>query len=128
MTPPPEIPVRQAARTQFRVPAAPYQPPGALEVYLWQAAPSPLAELPPEIKGLLNTYLEFSRFPLLVANDQHPGGKNLTWLDLRFSVPGRQIPFVLQAQVDQSGRLAAWRIGGGILPSPKAAGQSPRPG
>ena len=128
MTPPPEIPVRQAARTQFRVPAAPYQPPDALEVYLWQAAPSPLSELPPEIKGLLDTYLEFSRFPLLVANDRHPGGKNLTWLDLRFSVPGRQIPFVLQAQVDQSGRLAAWRIGGGILPSPESAGQSPRPG
>ncbi len=128
MAPPPEIPVQEVARTQFRVPAASYQPPGALEVYLWQAAPAPLAELPGEINRLLDTYLEFSRFPLLVANDRHADGKNLTWLDLRFSVPGRQIPFVLQAQVDQSGRLAAWQIGGGILPSPKGAGQSPRPG
>jgi len=48
-----------------------------------------------------------------------PGGSALTWLDLRFSVPGRSIPFVLKLHLDQSGRLTAWDIGGARSPSEK---------
>jgi inner membrane protein len=126
--PPREIPVRQDPRTPPRVPPAAYRPPAALEVYRWQAAPLPAATLTPEFRHLLETYLEFSRFPILVANDHLPGGVILTWLDLRFSVPGRTIPFVLQVDLDQSGRLAAWQIGGPRLPLNKPSAQNPRPG
>ncbi|MFZ2088566.1 MAG: metal-dependent hydrolase [Desulfobaccales bacterium] len=125
MAPPPEIRLQPVSQGRFQAPPAAFRPPDALEVYLWQAAPSPTLALSPEIQGVLATYMEFSRFPLLVANDQHFNGKTLTWLDLRFSLPGRRIPFVLQVQMDQGGRLTAWHIGGGVLPSPKS---SLRPG
>jgi inner membrane protein len=126
--PPPEIPVRRDPRTPPRVPAAAYRPPSALEVYRWQAAPLPAGTLTPEFRRLLDTYLEFSRFPILVANDHVPGGVILTWLDLRFSVPGRIIPFVLQVDLDASGRLAAWQIGDPRLPVHKPSPQNSRPG
>jgi hypothetical protein len=37
----------------------------------------------------------------------------LEWLDLRFSVPGRDFPFVLQLQLDAEGRVLKWLIGRG---------------
>ncbi len=39
------------------------------------------------------------------------GGQLLEWLDLRFSIPGRRIPFVLQLRLDAQGRLQQWLIG-----------------
>lgn len=108
-----EILVQQNSRTPPQVPAAPYRPPSALEVYRWRSAPSPPVTLPDEAHGLLDIYLEFSRFPLLAAREQEAGELALTWLDLRFSVPGRQLPFVLDLRLDQKGRLAFWQIGGG---------------
>ena len=126
--PPLEIPVRQDPRTPPRVPPAAYRSPAELEVYLWQAAPLPTATLAPEYRRLLDTYLEFSRFPILVANDHVPGGVILTWLDLRFSVPGRAIPFVLQVDLDQSGHLVAWQIGVPRLPLYKPSPQNPHSG
>jgi inner membrane protein len=122
------IPVRLSSRTPFQVPPAVYRPPARLEVYLWQAAPLPAIPLNPEMRRLLDTYLEFSRFPILVANDHIPGGVMLTWLDLRFSVPGRTIPFVLQVNLDQSGHLAAWHIGGVRLPFNQSPGPKSHPG
>jgi inner membrane protein len=125
---PTEIPVRLDSRTPPRVPPATYNPPVALQVYRWQAAPLPGAALNPECRRLLDTYLEFSRFPILIANDHVTGGIVLTWLDLRFSVPGRMIPFVLQVDLDDNGRLSAWQIGGPRLPVSKASLQNSRPG
>lgn len=125
---PPVIPVRHLPRTLPRVPLAGYRPPKSLEVHLWQAAPSPAAILPAEERWFLDTYLEFSRFPLLLANDHDPSGITLTWLDLRFSIPGRGLPFVLEVHLDQTGRLAAWHLGGVRLPFGKSLFRSSRPG
>jgi inner membrane protein len=125
---PPEIPIRHNPETPPWVPQAAYRHPAALEIYRWQAAPSPAASLGPEVRPLLDTYLEFSRFPILIANDLVPGGSALTWLDLRFSVPGRTIPFVLKVHLDQSGHLTAWDIGGARLPFRKSPAPPSRPG
>ncbi len=124
VSPPPEIVVRQNPRTPPQVPPAAYRFPEGMEVHLWQAASLPAITQSPEARRLLDTYLEFSRFPILVANDRDPDGMVLTWLDLRFSVPGREIPFVLKVHLDQRGSLTAWRIGGVRLPFQR----SPRPG
>jgi inner membrane protein len=124
----PEIPVRHQPRTYPHVPPAAYRPPESLRVYLWQAAPLPDAILPPEARWFRDTYLEFSRFPLLVANDHDPSGVTLTWLDLRFSVPGRSLPFVLELHLDRHGALAAWHIGGVKLPFEKSPATSSHPG
>lgn len=124
----PEIPVHHHSPTPLRVPPAAYRPPQSLEIHLWQAAPPPEAVIPSEDRWFLDTYLEFSRFPILAANDSGSNGVTLTWLDLRFSVPGRELPFVLEVYLDKSGRLAGWRIGGLRLPYRKPSAPSPRPG
>jgi|YelNatPaOPRAMG01_1025707.scaffolds.fasta_scaffold02121_3 inner membrane protein len=125
---PMEIPVRLDLRTPPRVPAATYNSPEMLTVYRWQAVPGPHVTLTPETRRILDTYLAFSRFPILVANDHVPGGIILTWVDLRFSVPDRAIPFVLQVDLDDNGRLAAWQIGGPRLPINKPSHRNPRSG
>ena len=38
-------------------------------------------------------------------------GEWLEWLDLRFSVPGRDFPFVLQLQLDAEGKVQHWSLG-----------------
>ncbi|MGQ9688757.1 MAG: metal-dependent hydrolase [Desulfobaccales bacterium] len=111
-----EIPVRLNPRNPPRVPSTGYRPPEALEVYRWQGAPGPVGPLSPEAQGFLNTYLAFTRFPLLIANDQGEHGVKATWLDLRFSVPGRAIPFEFTLTVDREGRLVSCQIGGARLP------------
>ncbi len=126
--PPPEIPVRQQPPAPLRVPAAAYRPPESLEVHVWQAAPPPIADIPSQDRWFLDTFLEFSRFPILVANDNDPSGRTLSWLDLRFSVPGRELPFVLEVYLDKSGRLAGWRLGGVHLPFRRPSVPSPRSG
>jgi inner membrane protein len=126
--PPPEIPVHHHSPSPLRVPSAAYRPPESLEVHLWKAAPPPDAVIPSEDRWFLDTYLEFSRFPILVANDSDANGVTLTWLDLRFSVPGRELPFVLEVYLDKSGRLAGWRIGGVRLPFKRPSVPSPRSG
>jgi len=120
-----QIPVTHAPGGPYQAPPAAYRRPPTLEIYLWQAAPFPPAALTPEVRRLLSTYLEFSRFPLLVANDHVPPGITLSWLDLRFSVPGRAMPFVLQVTLDPEGRLTAWRLGGARLPVEKSSPPSP---
>ena len=114
--PPPEIPVHHHPPSPLRVPPAAYRPPDSLEVHVWEAAPSPDAAIPSKDRWFLDTYLEFSRFPILVVNDRDPSGRTLTWLDLRFSVPGRELPFVLEVYLDKKGKLAGWRLGGVRLP------------
>lgn len=125
---PREIPVRVDIRIPPRVPPAAYNSPAKLTVYRWQAAPMPAVALTSEGRQILDTYLAFSRFPILAANDHVSGGIILTWVDLRFSVPGRTIPFVLQVDLDDNGRLAAWQIGGPRLPVNKHSLKNSRPG
>jgi inner membrane protein len=128
VSPPAAIPIHLVPPTPPRVPPAPYRAPGALEVFLWQAASTPAPLSGPNIRRVLDTYLEFCRFPLLITNDQGPGGATLTWLDARFSVPGRTIPFILKLHVDQEGRLAAWNLDGARLPFRKTPAAAPGPG
>jgi inner membrane protein len=91
-------------------PAVAYQAPNRLTIQTWtpvEAAPA----YPPEAEKILAGYLEFARFPLLCRAGSHEGEQLLEWLDLRFSVPGRAFPFVLQLRLDAHGRLLHWLIG-----------------
>jgi inner membrane protein len=93
-----------------RVPSGGYPPPWNLRVQLWsRAAASP--PYSPEARRVLDSYLEFARFPLLHCVRPLEGGQLQEWLDLRFSVPGREFPFVLQLRLDPQGRLEDWVIG-----------------
>ena len=94
-----------------RAPAASYDPPGSLVVQRWCPLNRPLGVFPPEARQVVDTFLEFARFPLLYSDDQLGGGRLLKWLDLRFTVPGRQFPFVLQVRLDRGGRLENWTLG-----------------
>jgi len=92
-------------------PAAPYQAPGHLTIRTWNQAPAAPTVYSPEAEAILAAFLEFARFPLL-SRAQSQGGEHLVeWLDLRFSIPGRGIPFVLQLRLDAQGRLRDWLIG-----------------
>ncbi len=92
-------------------PTVAYQAPGHLTIQTW----SPVAvagAYPRETEKILDSYLEFARFPLLCRARSQGGEQLLEWLDLRFSVPGRPFPFVLQLRLDAQGRLQHWLIGG----------------
>ena len=65
----------------------------------------------PEAEAILAIYLDFARFPLLRRAESQEGEQLLEWLDLRFSIPGRAFPFVLQLRLDAQGRLRDWLIG-----------------
>ncbi len=96
-----------------QAPPAAYRPPQALVVHTWKAAASPGLKEPADARKILDRYLEFARFPLLYRDQALESGRVLEWLDLRFSVPGRPIPFGLQLQLDAHGRLEKWGIGRG---------------
>jgi len=96
-----------------RAPEADFQPPDRLEVYTWRGQTWRQENLAQEARRLLDIYLDFARFPLLLRTDQVPGGATLTWMDLRFTVPGRPFPFIFKVTVDDCGRLASWRMGTG---------------
>jgi len=93
-----------------QVPPAAYLPPQELRVQLWPGAPPPL-EYNPEVRRILDIFLDFARFPLLYRHHPQGAGEVQEWLDLRFSVPGRAIPFVLQLRLDAKGRLEKWTLG-----------------
>lgn len=92
-------------------PAGPYQAPGQLTIQTWNAAPAAAAVSSPEAEAILATFLEFARFPLLCQADSQGGERLMEWRDLRFSIPGRAIPFVLQLRLDAQGRLQYWLLG-----------------
>jgi inner membrane protein len=94
-----------------RVPEADYRPPGDLLVQVWTGLPAPDLAGRPEAQGILNQYLEFARFPLLRRVEHRENGQLLEWLDLRFSIPGRDFPFVLQLRLDAQGLMQYWRLG-----------------
>ena len=74
-------------------------------------APAAPAVSSPEAEAILATFLEFARFPLLCQADSQGGERLMEWRDLRFSIPGRAIPFVLQLRLDAQGRLRHWLLG-----------------
>jgi len=125
---PAEILVKNNPHSPLQVPPASYRPPTSLEVYRWQAAAQPTGDLPPEARPVLDTYLGFARFPLLALSYHERGEMALTWLDLRFSIPGRTLPFTLNLRLDQTGRLASWHISGGRVSPKKSPAPPPRPG
>jgi inner membrane protein len=92
-------------------PAIPYQAPGHLTVQVWNPAKTATTVYSPEAEAILATFLEFARFPLLCQAGSQGGEQLLEWQDLRFSIPGRGIPFVLQLRLDAQGHLRHWLIG-----------------
>jgi inner membrane protein len=89
-----------------------YQPPEYLASRTWTAAPAPGPDFAPDTRAVLDIFLEFARFPLLQRVQPLEGGAYLLeWRDLRFSVPGRDIPFVLQLRMDAQGRLQSSSLG-----------------
>jgi len=92
-------------------PAIPYQEPGQLTIQTWNPAPAAATVYSPEAEAILASFLEFARFPLLCRAQSQGGEQLLEWRDLRFSVPGRAFPFVLQLRLDAHGRLQHWLIG-----------------
>ncbi len=92
-------------------PDVPYQAPGRLTIQAWNPAPGTYTVYSPEAEAILATFLEFARFPLLCRAQPQGGELLLEWLDLRFSVPGRGFPFVLQLRLDAQGHLRHWLIG-----------------
>ena len=91
-------------------PASPYPAPGHLAIQTWTPAPVAVTISSPEAKAILRSYLEFARFPLLCRAGSQGGEQLLEWRDLRFSIPGRGIPFVLELRLDANGRLRHWLI------------------
>ncbi|MFZ5448428.1 MAG: metal-dependent hydrolase [Thermodesulfobacteriota bacterium] len=102
------VPVPQGA--DLRVPAVSYHTPSHLVIQAWKPVVA-TAVFPREAEKILAGYLEFARFPLLIRAQSHQGQQLLEWLDLRFSIPGRPFPFVLQLSLDAQGRLQHWLIG-----------------
>ena len=92
-------------------PASPYQAPGQLTIQTWNAAPAAATVYSPEAEAILASFLEFARFPLLCQAGSQGGEQLMEWRDLRFSIPGRAFPFVLQLRLDAQGRLQHWLIG-----------------
>jgi hypothetical protein len=92
-------------------PASPYQEPGQLTIQTWNAAPAAATVSSPEAEAILASFLEFARFPLLCQAGSQGGEQLMEWRDLRFSIPGRAFPFVLQLRLDAQGRLQHWLIG-----------------
>ena len=107
-----KAPVAPAARSQdCPAPASPYPAPGHLAIQTWTPAPAAATAYSPEAKAILQSYLEFARFPLLCRAGSQGGEQLLEWRDLRFSIPGRGIPFVLELRLDAQGHLRHWLIG-----------------
>jgi inner membrane protein len=96
-----------------RTPATAYQSSREFTVWTWKAAEGLAPNWPPETRKILNQYLQFARFPLLYRDRPQGSGRELEWLDLRFAVPGRALPFALRLKLDARGRLQDWLIGRG---------------
>lgn len=91
--------------------AIPYQDPGHLTIQTWTPVPAAATAYSPEAELIVASFLEFARFPLLCRAQAQGGEQLLEWLDLRFSIPGRAFPFVLQLRLDDQGSLRLWLIG-----------------
>jgi membrane-bound metal-dependent hydrolase YbcI (DUF457 family) len=108
--PPREIEVRLESRSTPRVPPTDYRPLSSLEIFRWSGASPQEGKLSPESRSLLKTYLDFARFPLWTVKTEESQSQTLVLVDLRFSVPGRPLPFVLRLKVNQEGRPVSWDL------------------
>jgi inner membrane protein len=106
-----EVRAAAASLSCPRAPAAAYRPPNSLIIQNWRAASAALPAYSAEARHLLKLYLDFARFPLLARAETLKDGFLLDWVDLRFSVPGRAFPFVLQLHLDPEGRLLRGDLG-----------------
>jgi len=106
-------PLRLPVNPGGRVPQVAYRPPLEMQVQVWSGLPASDLAGQPQAREILGEYLKFARFPLLRRLKPQGDGILLEWLDLRFSVPGRDFPFVLQLQLDAEGRVLKWLIGHG---------------
>ena len=107
-----------------RAPAADYLPPESLIIQDWRAANPPLPAYAPDAQRLLDLYLDFARFPLLARAEPRDDGFLLDWVDLRFTVPGRAFPFVLQLHLDPEGRLLRGDLGRCVEEKAESGGRS----
>jgi inner membrane protein len=92
-------------------PPLPYRPPHLLLVQKWQVSSPPVQAYAPDAARILDTFLDFARFPLLSRWEWRKGGLSLQFLDLRFTIPGRAYPFVLELLLAEDGRLRSWQWG-----------------
>jgi len=106
-----EVQAAAAAIPCPRVPAGGYQPPQGMIIQDWRAAAKPVPVYGLEAQRLLEIYLDFARFPLLARVENQGDAFLLEWVDLRFTVPGRPFPFVLQMRLDAEGQLLQGEIG-----------------
>lgn len=114
LEPPKEVIVADLSRVPKanpRIPPLPYRPPQNLVVHKWPAPSLPVWDYAPDAKGLLQTFLEFARFPILARWEVHRDKLFLKMLDLRFAIPGRAFPYVLELTLAKDGRLLDWRLG-----------------
>jgi hypothetical protein len=68
-----------------------------------QKAPESEAVLLARKSDAASVFLDFSRFPWLEVNDR-PDGFAVSWVDLRFEVPGRK-SFETEVVVGRDGRI-----------------------
>jgi len=113
-----------AAASCPRAPGGDYQPPEKLIVQDWRATPAALPPFSPAARQLLEIYLDFARFPLLSRAAPQGDGILLEWVDLRFTVPGRAFPFVLQLYLDREGGLVQGEIGRCVERKDESGGRS----
>jgi inner membrane protein len=99
--------------TAFRLTSLSYDIPSLLRVVRWPRQTLPIPRSSPQVEVILQIFREFSRYPLLIQVLPQGQEQILSWVDLRFSVPGFAFPFVLQLQVGGDGRLLAWSLGHG---------------
>jgi inner membrane protein len=100
-----------APGTNPQAPPLTYQPPDRLLVQTWQVAKPPPLTYAPDAEAIVETFLEFARFPLLSRWEKRANAVSLQFLDLRFTIPGRAFPFVLELSVAEDGRLQKWQWG-----------------
>ncbi|MDI6854554.1 MAG: metal-dependent hydrolase [Deltaproteobacteria bacterium] len=113
-----EVKVREDTWAPGLNPHAPplaYQPPESLVVQTWQITRPPPLAYASDSAAVLKTFLEFARFPLLYRWEPRDNAVSMQFLDLRFTIPGRAFPFVLELSVSNDGRLQNWRWGRSYL-------------
>lgn len=92
-----------------QAPPLPYLPPENLLVRKWQVSSPPPLPYAPDTARILEAFLDFARFPLLFRWERRQDALALQFLDLRFTIPGRAFPFVLELLVAENGRLQSWQ-------------------
>lgn len=94
---------------------AAYRPPESLIILARRAPAAALPPLAPDAERILDIYLDFARFPILARIEPEGDGFLLEWADLRFTVPGRDLPFTLRLRLDAGCKVKDASLGGGKI-------------